>query len=279
MRTLVSAVAAVLAVLLAAVAVPAIWLDRTIVQEDGFVQLAAPLGKDAEFQQRLATAAVGTIDTSGVPGIVAGVVEPVLEAAATSLTSLPGFPAAWQETLQRSHRLSFAPSTDAAGGTALTLDVAPLVGLATEEVSRAVGLSLDAPSETLITVGKPQQKEWTEQLTTYAPAGYLLAIGAGIALLLALVAARRRRTVLAAAGIGALIIAALWALAVGMGSAMVLNTETGNELGNLFRDEFVPAAATSFQGWAGITAVVGGVLLVGAIVAGVSSRLRARPNR
>ncbi|MFD0757833.1 hypothetical protein [Arthrobacter ulcerisalmonis] len=42
MRTLVSAVATVLAVLLAAVAVPAIWLDRTIVQEDGFVQLAAP---------------------------------------------------------------------------------------------------------------------------------------------------------------------------------------------------------------------------------------------
>ena len=70
MRTFVSAVATVLGVLLAAVAVPAIWLDRNLVQEDGFVELAAPLGKNPEFQQQLATAAVGTIDTSAVPGFL-----------------------------------------------------------------------------------------------------------------------------------------------------------------------------------------------------------------
>jgi hypothetical protein len=77
-RTFVSAVATVLGVLLAAVAVPAIWLDRSIVQEDGFVGLAAPLGKNAEFQQQLAAAAVGTIDTSAVPGFLSDLVQPVL---------------------------------------------------------------------------------------------------------------------------------------------------------------------------------------------------------
>ncbi|NUS36675.1 MAG: hypothetical protein HOQ04_09525, partial [Pseudarthrobacter sp.] len=68
MRTFVSAVATLLGLLLAAVAVPAVWVDRTIVREDGFVRLAAPLGKDSEFQKKLAAAAVGTIDTGAVPG-------------------------------------------------------------------------------------------------------------------------------------------------------------------------------------------------------------------
>jgi hypothetical protein len=63
LRTFVSAVAAILGLLLSAVAVPAIWADRNLVQEDGFVALAAPLGNDTEFQQRLALATVGTIDT------------------------------------------------------------------------------------------------------------------------------------------------------------------------------------------------------------------------
>jgi hypothetical protein len=279
-RTFVSAVATLLAVLLAAVAVPAIWLERTIVQEEGFVGLAAPLGTNAEFQQRLAAAAVGTIDTSAVPGIVSELVNPVLADAATSLTSLPGYPAAWEETLRKSHRLSFAVSgPDAGTPSTLTLDVAPLVSLATGEVSRAIGIPLAPPAETLISVGQPQQKELTERLATFAPVAYLLAIGSAVALLLALVAARGKWTVLAAAGVGALLLAGLWAVGTGAGSAMALGTDTGNDLGNLFRDEFVPAAAASFQSWAGVTAVVGGVLLLAGVVAGVSSRRRAQPNR
>src|SRR5919112_5878623 len=140
-RTFVSAAATVLAVLLAAVAVPAIWLDRNIVQEQGFVDLAAPLGRNPEFQQGLAAAAIGTIDTSAVPGFLADLVRPVLENAAASLTGLPGYPAAWEETLRKSHRLSFAGTDannpEAASASSLTLDVAPLVALGSEEISRA----------------------------------------------------------------------------------------------------------------------------------------------
>jgi hypothetical protein len=282
-RTFVSAAATVLAVLLAAVAVPAIWLDRSIVQEQGFVELAAPLGRNPEFQQGLAAAAIGTIDTSAVPGFLSDLVRPVLENAAASLTGLPGYPAAWEETLRKSHRLSFAGTDannpEAASASSLTLDVAPLVALGSEEISRATRLPLDPPEQTLINVGQPEHKEWTERLRTFAPAGYLLAGGSAVALLLALVAARRRWTVLVAAGVGALLLAALWTLGAQAGSAAVLATDSGNEVANMFRNEFVAAASADFQTWTLSAAITGGVLVLVGIVAGLISRKRERVTR
>ena len=283
MRTFVSAAATVLAVLLAAVAVPAIWLDRSIVQEQGFVELAAPLGRNSEFQQGLAAAAIGTIDTSAVPGFLSDLVRPVLEDAAASLTGLPGYPAAWEETLRKSHRLSFAGtganSPEAASASSPTLDVAPLVALGSEEISRATRLPLDPPEQTLINVGQPEHKEWTERLRAYAPAGYLLAGGSAVALLLAFVAARRRWTVLVAAGVGALLLAALWTLGAQAGSAAVLATDSGNEVANMFRNEFVAAASADFQTWSWAAAITGGVLVLVGIVAGLIPRKKARATR
>jgi len=282
-RTFVSAIATVLGILLAAVAVPAIWVDRNLVQEDGFVHLAAPLGKDSDFQRKLAAAAVGTIDTGSVPGFLSGLVEPMLEKAAESLTGLPGYPAAWEETLRRSHRLSFADpaanSRDGASASSLTLDVAPLVALGAEEISRTTRLPLDPPKQTLINVGQPTQREWTERLATYAPMGYVMAIGAVVALLLAFVAARRRWTVLFAAGLGGLALAGLWGLALQQGSARAQATDTGNAVANMFRDEFLAAAGKDFQSWITAAAVTGGVLAAAGIVTLFASRKRVRTSR
>ena len=283
MRTFVSAIATVLGILLAAVAVPAIWVDRNIVQEDGFVRLAAPLGRDSDFQRKLAGAAVGTIDTGSVPSFLSGLVEPMLEKAAESLTGLPGYPAAWEETLRRSHRLSFAdPSADSQGGaspSSLTLDVAPLVALGSEEISRTTRLPLNPPEQTLINVGQPAQREWTERLATYAPMGYILAIGSAAAFLLALVAARRRWTVLLAAGVGGLALAALWGTGLQVGSARAQATDTGNAMANMFRDEFLAAAGADFEGWITTAAITGGVLVAAGIVTLFASRKRARTSR
>ena len=283
MRTFISAVATVLGILLAAVAVPAIWVDRNIVQEDGFVRLAAPLGKDPDFQKRLAAAAVGTIDTGSVPGFLSGLIQPMIEQAAESLTGLPGYPAAWEETLRRSHRLSFAnPAAGSQGGASastLTLDVAPLVALGSEEISRTTRLPLDPPGQTLINVGQPVQKEWTERLAMYAPMGYVIAIGSAVAFLLALVASRRRWTVLLAAGIGGLVLAAVWAVGLQLGTARAQAADTGNAVANMFRDEFLGAAGADFQTWITAAAVAGGVLVAAGVVTLFASRKRPRTSR
>ncbi|WP_285248719.1 hypothetical protein [Pseudarthrobacter sp. efr-133-R2A-89] len=282
MRTFISALATVLGILLASVAVPAMWVDRNIIQEDGFVRLAAPLGKNADFQKKLAAAAVGTIDTGSVPGALSGLIDSVLEKAAESLTQLPGYPAAWEETLRRSHRLNFASPAGETGNvpaSSLTLDVAPLVALGSEEISRTTRLPLTPPDQTLINVGQPAQREWAERLATYAPMGYIAAIGAGIAFLLALVAARRRWTVLFAAGLGGLALAGLWSLGTQLGSARAAATDTGSSVANMFRDEFVGVAAADFQAWIGATAVTGAVLLAAGIVTLFASRKRVRASR
>ena len=281
MRTFVSAIAVILGVLLSAVAVPAIWVDRNIVQEDGFVALAAPLGKDDSFQQRLAAAAVGTIDTGAIPEALAGPVQPVLDAAAGSLTRLPGYPAAWDETLRKSHRLSFADPRslppEVASTTSLTLDVAPLVALATEEISKATGLPLDSPDQTLINIGQSNQRQLIERVSAYAPMGYSLAIGAGIALLLALVAARRRWAVIFNAGFAALLLAGLWTAGSQLARDAVLGTASGNEVADMFKNEFATAASNSFQTWVLAAVIAGGVLLVAGIVVRIASPGR-RPS-
>lgn len=283
MRTVVSAIAVILGVVLAALAVPAIWLDRNVVQEDGFVALAAPLGSDEVFQQQLAAAAVGTIDTGSIPQGLSSVLEPVLEAAATSLTGLPGYPAAWEESLRRSHRLSFADPgslpAEAGSTTALTLDVAPLVALGVEELQRTTRMPLEAPGQTLINVGQASHRQLVEQIAAFAPLGYSLALGAGIAFVLALVAARRRWTVLFSLGVATLLLAGLWMAGSRFAGDAVLATASGNGIADMFKNEFAAAASADFGTWVLAAAITGGALAVAGLVVRIASPGRRGSTR
>jgi hypothetical protein len=269
-RTFVSAVAVLIGLVLAAVAVPAMWVDRNIVQEDGFVAFTAPLGKDPAFQQRLAAAAVGSLGAERIPEALSGLVTPILENAAQSLTGMPGYPDAWTETLRKSHRLNFAdPATlpaEADGATSLTLDLAPLVALVAKQVADATTLPLEAPGELLITIGQPEHRQILDRVSAFAPMGYAAAVGALIAFALAFVAARRRWTVLAGIGVGTLVLSCAWALAADAAGGAVTRTSSGNAVAEIFKSEFVSAASASFAQWTLAAAAVGGVLLVAGVV-------------
>jgi hypothetical protein len=280
LRSFLAALAVILGLLLSAAAVPAIWVDRNIVQEDGFVALAAPLGKDPDFQKRLAAAAVSSIDTGGtLPPQVAALVRPVLERAAASLTGLPEYPAAWEETLRKSHRLNFAdPASlppEADSSTSLTLDVAPLVALAAKQISSQVGVPLEAPGQTLVNIGQTNQRQLIERVSAFSPLGYSLAVGAGVAFLLALVTARRRWKVLAGIGVGALALSGLWTLASRWAADAVMGTASGNEMADLFKREFVAASAAGFASWTLAAAIVGAAL----VAAGLLARVVGGPAR
>jgi hypothetical protein len=280
LRTFVSAAAVLVGLLMAAVAVPAMWVDRNIVQEDGFVALTAPLGKDPAFQQRLATAAVDALASgANIPEALTQLARPVLDNAAQSLTALPGYSDAWAETLRKSHRLTFAdPSTvapDADVTSSLTLDVAPLVGLVARQVSEATTLPLEGPRQVLIHLGQSDQRQLIERVTVYAPMGYAVAVGACIAFVIAFVAARRRWAVLAGMGVGALVLAGVWKLASDAAGTAVAATSSGNDVAELFKSEFVAACSAGFGQWIVAAAVTGAALLVTGIavrVAGARKR-------
>jgi hypothetical protein len=280
LRTFVSAVAVIIGLLLAAVAIPAMWVDQNIVQEDGFVRLASPLGKDPEFQRRLASAAVASFDPAGqIPDFLTDGMGPVLEAAAGSLTGSPGYPAAWEETLRKSHRLSFAdPGTlppEAAASTSLTLDVAPLLGLLTRQVSQATGVPLTPPTETLISIGHSSHRELIANLSAYAPVGYAMAVGSGIAFILALVAARRRWLIFLVAGVGGLFLAALWKLGSDFASTAVSGMPSGNSVAEVFQQQLLNASAASFGQWISVSFWTAGFLLLAGIVLAIFQGRRA----
>lgn len=284
MRTFVSAVAVLIGLAMAAVAVPAMWVDRNLVQEDGFVALTAPLGKDPTFQRRLATAAVNAIGFGDqqIPDALAAVVKPILEDAAQSLTSTPGYSDAWAETVRRSHRLSFAdPRTlppEADGATSLTLDVAPLVGLVVKRISESSPVPLKAPDEVRIGIGQSNQRQLIERVSAYAPMGSAVAVGSAIAFIMAFVAAQRKWTVLAGAGIGALGLAAVWKFGADAAGRAVLGAGGGNDVAAIFKREFVDASTASFGQWIVVALVAGAVLLVAGIVLRVVGYRRSAPD-
>jgi hypothetical protein len=155
------------------------------------------------------------------------------------------------------------------------LDVAPLVGLLTEQISDATKVPLEAPNQTLINIGQPSQRQLVDQVSAYAPMGNALAVGAAIAFVLAFVAARRRWIVLAGTGVGALVLAATWKLGSDAAGLAVTGRASGNQVADIFKSEFVAASSERFGQWILAALITGAVLIVaGVLLRVVSGRRR-----
>lgn len=282
MRSFISAVAVVLALLLTAVAVPAAWADVNVVKEDGFVHLASALGKDPEFQSRLATAAVGNFESSvNLPEPLKSVAADALREAAAGMQSWPEYPKAWEETARNSHRLNFGGGKqpeETVSHTALLLDIGPLIRLIRDRLSSASGLQIEVPAESLVTMGEPSQKQLVERVAAFAPLWWLAALGAVVSVLLALAAARRRSLVMVALGLGGLVLAALWSAVVDLAGGLMGSLSSGNGVAELFKQEFFSAVRTGFGEWVVIAAVVFGALLALGIIAWILSARRPSPS-
>ena len=282
MRSFISAVAVVLALLLTAVAVPAAWADVNVVKEDGFVHLASALGKDPEFQSRLATAAVGNFESSvSLPEPLKSVAADALREAASGMQSWPEYPKAWEETARNSHRLNFESGKQAeetVSHTALLLDIGPLIRLIRDRLSSASGLQIQVPAESLVTMGEPSQKQMVERVAAFAPLWWLAALGAVVSVLLALAAARRRSLVMVSLGLGGLVLAALWSAVVDLAGGLMGSLSSGNGVAELFKQEFFSAVRTGFGEWIVIAAVVSGAFLALGVIAWILSARRRSPS-
>jgi len=282
LRSFISAVAVVLALLLTAVAVPAAWADVNVVKEDGFVHLASALSKDPEFQSRLATAAVGNFESSvSLPEPLKSVAADALREAASGMQSWPEYPKAWEETARNSHRLNFESGKQAeetVSHTALLLDIGPLIRLIRDRLSSASGLQIQVPAESLVTMGEPSQKQMVERVAAFAPLWWLAALGAVVSVLLALAAARRRSLVMVALGLGGLVLAALWSAVVDLAGGLMGSLSSGNGVAELFKQEFFSAVRTGFGEWIVIAAVVSGAFLALGVIAWILSARRRSPS-
>ncbi|MFJ3956268.1 hypothetical protein [Arthrobacter sp. NPDC090010] len=232
MRTTIAVLAAILSFILTLIAGPVVWLERNVVDRAGFVQTLSPLGQDESFKQDLASAIGRRVATEiTVPESLQPLITRTVTAAANGMFELPGYPAAWNETLDRSHELSIGDGAKNSTS-AFTLDVAPLVDLVAQEASKNLPVKVSGPKVAVISLGNLSQRQMIDPVLQMAPYGIPLAAGAGIAFLLALVSARRRGAFLMVMGIGAVIIAALWKVAslIGVG---ILGQRLNGELEGL----------------------------------------------
>ncbi|AJT41584.1 hypothetical protein [Psychromicrobium lacuslunae] len=276
MRSFFSAAAALVALVLAGVSVPVVWADRTVIDQDGFLAMATPLGNDAKFQQALATATAKTMSSKldAVPAFSA-MAQPLIENVTKSITTDPGYPAAWSETLRRSHELTLVdPAANANDQGALNLDVAPLMQLIFNKLGAGFGQQLKAPSQVLISLGTPSQREALVKLREFVSMGIWLALGALVAAILALLIARRRSTTLALIGLGGLVVVAGWKLSLSLLSQNVLNATAADPVAELFKQEYVAAAGGSFDFWILCGLIVAASLLLIGLIGRLAARRR-----
>lgn len=279
MRTFGAAFFTLVALVLAGIALPGAWIDRNLVEVDGFVELAGPLGSDPEFQAQLtsALAAEATVN-AGLPEALTGVVEPLIAEAAGNVAGLPGYPEAWNDSLRRSHELSFPVDANIVSGVdspePVRLDLSPVLALALEEVGSGLGVDVPAPEQTLVEVASPERQSTVGQLGAIAGLWPMLGAGAGVSALIALVLARRRSTTLALLGLGTAALGVLYWAGVRAAPGVLerVRAERGASEGSisaLFQDGLVARAAE--VGEPLCLAVIGvGVVL---LVVGVASRL------
>ena len=262
-----------------AVAVPVVWAQMTIVNEDGYAALSASAAGDARLQEAMAgeltTQLVSLGDDNGYS------LNPVLvRQVAASYTGNDGFAGQFAQANRIAHRWMFTGAVPSGNSTdEWLIDVAPM--LSDPSFQATLGsLDLEVPPALTvpITVDSPElQPGKLRWLATWGP----WAAAAGVAVvavcaLLTVVAARSRGKALAALGVSALLVgAAGWAgIEVGRGYVEdALNRTTGDI--RTVAEVMVAHAEGSLHHWLNITLVAGVVLVVlGAIAAGLGGLRR-----
>jgi hypothetical protein len=275
MRTVLSALSVLLAVVLAAVAVPALWLDRNVVDESGFVHLLEPMGNDKDIQSTLVSnldAAV--LSSAGIPEALKPIAQQAVDAVAKGLVSDPGFPQAWSDTLRATHQVNF--SADRASANAFELELRPLADLLARKLGASLNANIASPPSLTVQVGTAQQRSWLTNAQDLARLGLPLAFGALLALVLGLLFARRRGVALAWAGLGLLVVAALFQGADGLIPAAGSAQGNAGSMSSTFGARAAELAAANFESWIVALAVCGAVLLVVGAVLGAVRRRRRR---
>lgn len=275
MRTAGSALLVIVGLLLASVAGPALWLQRNVVEQDGFVALAGPLGSNKEFQDGLsAMVAAQSAASLNLPPQLQDLAAAVINSTAQSLHTDPGYPQAWTDTLARSHALSFAAAGNKEIQGDLQLDVAPLVAMVADRVSKDMGVTIPTPEDVVVSLEQPQAARLLPMATTLGGwSGPMALIAVGL-LVLGILVARRRSLTVILAGAGLALVALVWLLASGVVETVLANLAVGPEAASQMGAQLALLAQDSWQG--GITATFIAAAVVAA--AGVISLILA-PRR
>lgn len=264
-----------------AVAVPSMWAQKTIVDENGYSAFASSAAKERDVQQAMADV-LGTQLKKLVEGTGYDVNTDVLRGAAGTYTASAAFPGQFALANSLVHRWMFTDSVrqaDASGR--WEIDLSPMLSDSSfRQTLRDFGIEAPSTLEVPLTenVSNSVRPGQLRQLSTWGP---WVSVGAtimtGVFALLTLAVARARGKALAALGVSALVVgAAGWA---GLEVARryineALNRTTGDI--RQVADAMVNHAEGSLHQWLNLTLAAGGALVVFGVVVSMLGGLRRR---
>lgn len=281
MRVVLTALLWLLTTAVLAVAVPSLWAQRTVVDEDGYARFAATAAADPTLQQavaaELATQLVALSDDTGYGSLNRDVALQVAE----SYTGNDGFPGQFAQANRIAHRWMFTRSAQPGGEQDQWLiDVAPM--LADPSLQATLGdLNLDVPDTLTVPITVPSaelQPGKLEPLSTWGPwVAYGSTALAAVLALLTLAAARGRGKTLAALGVSGLLVGAAGWAGLEMARGRIdgaLNQTTGDI--RRIAEAMVGQAEDSLHHWLNLTLAGGGALVVLGVIGAVLGGLLRR---
>ncbi|MGI9084609.1 MAG: hypothetical protein ACR2FE_04880 [Aeromicrobium sp.] len=271
-RSTVSFLCWVVAVVAAIVTVPTFWLATHVAEEDGYVDFTRPFVADVELRNALvAQIADDVVRTGGLPAVVKPAIEGALRSVVRQSAQQPGFTEAWEESQRRTHRLTFGPD---AKTDRLTADIGPVASFVGKQVTKDLPVRVEIPDTLPVPIYDAPDREVLEQVQQTPDRSRIGLLVVGLASLLCLVFARRRVNAVAALAFGSLLAAGLLLFGTRLALPEVLDrTPARSPFARQMRDLLVDRASDSLNGWLFGIAVVGGVVLVLALLG------RALPGR
>lgn len=266
-RDVIAVVLLLAATVLGATWLPAVWVERNLVDQEGFLEITQPLADDPDFRADLADDAVDALlDHDAIPDWIAERIDPIAREQATRFTGTDLYATLWERTMIEVHESLFASGTRD-----VVVDLAPAVDSIITAVEDIVPIvDLESPETVPVTVATIPDLTILEKANLLDPwAGRLGWIALGCALLGIVVAAHRRTTLLAA-GIGTLVAgAADWILSRRIEEIVPDSADQAAFLGPLlqvFEDRFTAEIGEQalILGGAGAGVIVTAILLLAA---------------
>ena len=203
LRDLLSVLLLTAATLLGALWLPGAWIERNVVDQEGFLAITQPLAEDATLQRSLTDSAVDeALDHELVPGFVSDRATPLLQEQASKLTGTEAYTEVWDRAMVELHGALFTP-----GASPLDVDLLPLIDSLLTGVEDTLPLidDLPRPGEASVTLASIPDVPLLHRATVLDPWAHRTGpIALGLAVLAVLVAGHRR-LMLTLAGIGAVL--------------------------------------------------------------------------
>lgn len=264
---------------LLAVAVPTMWAQRNVVDDNGYAALTESAANDPQLQKAMA-GILATEVSSYLSDKGYDVDNAMIRGVASAYTASPTFPGQFALANTVGHRWMFTDSAQQVEGTdEWILDLGPM--LADESFRRTLGNVGVATPESLpvpVSIADTWRPGQLKRVSTWGP---WISVGAtiltGVFAVLTLAAARSRGRALAALGVSALIVGAAGWAALEVGRRFTDNAL--NRLSGDIRevaDVMLAHTENSLHHWLNLTLAAGGVLVVFGVLVAMIGGLRRR---